>query len=55
MYAVSHDMVVLNKAVYALARALGFNDPNGVVRWNDAPGRTKAEILAGFDFAIAAL
>ena len=55
MYAVSHDMVVLNKAVYALARALGFSDPNGVVRWNDAPGRTKAEIVAGFDRAIAAL
>lgn len=29
-------------------------DPYGpIAEWNDAPGRTKAEVLAGFDKAIA--
>lgn len=42
-------------ALAALARAVyGSNDPQGIVPWNDAPGRTKEEVLAAYDRAIAA-
>jgi hypothetical protein len=38
-------------AVYHLGDALG----DSVLRWNDTPGRTQAEVLALFDRAIARL
>jgi hypothetical protein len=39
-------------AVYRLQRAIG---TRSLVSWNDAPGRTKEEVLAVFDRAIAEL
>ena len=39
----------------AYAEALGFSGTPEMVAWNDAPGRTKAEVLARFDAAIERL
>lgn len=38
-----------------LATAITPGGDVGVVKWNDAPGRTQAEVLAMFDRAIASL
>lgn len=37
------------------ARLLGFETWTDAVEWNDAPGRTQAEVLARFDAAIERL
>lgn len=37
----------------AIQRALGIIGTGAVTTWNDAPGRTQAEVLAAFDKAIA--
>ncbi len=37
------------------AQLIGFDWPGAVWAWNDAPERTKAEVLARFDEAIARL
>jgi hypothetical protein len=49
------------EAVQAYARATGYIGSDAeeaashISRWNDAPGREKAEVVAAFDDAIAAL
>lgn len=41
-------------AYFALARSLGFpNSPCNIFTWNDAEGRTHADVMAAFDRAIA--
>lgn len=42
------------KARRELLKAIGRDDVADIFRWNDTPGRTKAEVLAAFDKAIAA-
>lgn len=49
LYAIGPDTIENAKAQLFLENAIGGNVPG----WNDAPGRTHAEILAGFDAAIA--
>lgn len=41
-------------ALNLLAEAAGLTDLIEIPSWNDAPGRTKAEVLAAFDAAISA-
>ena len=43
------------RAFRALMNAAGLDSAIHIVRWNDEPGRTHAEVLAAFDLAIAAL
>lgn len=38
-----------------LVTALGFTVPNEAFKWNDAPGRTREEVIARIDDAIARL
>jgi hypothetical protein len=43
------------RAFYAATGEAGaYAGPISIYRWNDAPGRTKKEVLAAFDRAIAA-
>jgi hypothetical protein len=60
--AIARQNVLTNLAMEALARAIFPNSSatietlmQGMVPWNDAPGRTKDEVLAAYDRAIAAL
>ena len=41
------------EAFYHLRRANNIPIYIGIIGWNDAPGRTQAEVLAAFDKAIA--
>ena len=42
-----------SRAAELLAKAVGIYDFNLISRWNDAPERTHAEVLAAYDRAIA--
>lgn len=53
MYPVGHIDDSANDAQYALASAIGKELLHSVSDWNDEPGRTKKEVLAAFDKAIA--
>jgi len=41
-------------ACCVFAEAIGAGDTGRLIKWNDAPGRTKEEVLAAFDRAIEA-
>lgn len=49
-----HDSLRWQRAVAALERAIGKKWGGHVARWNDAPGRTKAQVLGLFTRAIHA-
>jgi hypothetical protein len=40
------------KVIAALGKAVGCTHSYEIARWNDAPERTQAEVLAAFDKAI---
>lgn len=44
---------VRSDAMLILRDAIGLPGTNRIADWNDAPGRTQAEVLAAFDRAIA--
>ena len=44
-----------SRAILALRNAAGLDNNFGIPKWNDAPERTHAEVLAAFDLAIATL
>lgn len=48
------NVVLWLRATRALADALGFERELRVVTWNDAPGRTQAEVIDLFDRALGA-
>jgi hypothetical protein len=49
-YAVCNDMDERNMARDVFRKVI---DDENITRWNDSPGRTKREVLAAFDKAIA--
>lgn len=51
---VADDAPAEFEAMYAFGRAIGIGSLPRIYEWNDAPGRTKDEVLAAFDRAIAA-
>lgn len=56
IFGAARDATESTKARSRLAKAIGTPDTaeDHVARWNDAPERTKEQVLAVFDSAIAA-
>lgn len=50
---ISSSYIMQGDCFESLKRALRLPTLADVARWNDAPGRTQAEVLAAFDKAIA--
>ena len=50
-----HEGMKSNADTARVLSTLGFDSSKETIEWNDAPGRTQAEVLARFDTAIARL
>lgn len=51
--AISHSSDAHWQASYVFSKAIGGNGLSSIYDWNDAPGRTHAEVMQAFDRAIA--
>ena len=53
MDSIEEDVRPLQGATRCLSQNLGVRDDGGITEWNDTKGRTKEEVLAALDQAIA--